>query len=284
MPHPGATARHRHGQRRAAQPRPPWLRPMLALLAVLMVLMPVTWVFFRNGGSGMAADNDTPYVEWVDDRYQSAKPTVADWTTSTEPTEEEPSSSPTKTPSTSPTSTPTPSATATPTGRLSTAPTTGPTESGRPTSQPTSPGETETPTPRPTNTTSSPTRPPNTPDDDDGSMTRVERELYNLIGAARADNGCAPLRADSDLTYSARERAKSQADEDAPASTGGGTDAASAQDDARAAYNDMMRRYSSVILDCSMDRLGIGYGDARHCTLLLLCKTEKRWAADFARD
>lgn len=256
---------------------------MLAIFAVLMVLVPITWVLFRNGGRGMAADNEAPYVEWVDDRYQSAKPTVADWTT-TEPTLG-PSGSPTETPSDSPTSTPTPSTT--PTDELSTTPTTSP--SDHPTSRPTSPGQTRPPTTRPTN---SPTTPPPSPPSDDGNMNRVERELYDLIGGARADHGCGPLRPDSNLSGPARQQAAEMAEEGEYSSDNSSEAVAGAKDDdldARAAFDQMMRNQSGTVLNCGLTRLGVGQGTHKYCSSIGLgglCLGAKKprsgWVADFA--
>jgi hypothetical protein len=283
MPHPGAAARHRPNRHRRAKvrrPRPPWLRPMLAIFAVLSVLMPVTWMLFRNDFLGVAANNEVPYVEWVDDRYASASPKVADW--SSDPTESQtPSKQPTESPTDSPDQTPT-TPTTTPSGDPSTTPTTSPTD---PTSRPTSSDPTRRPNrPRPPNPPTSPT--PSTPSDD-GNMDPLERELFDLIGGARAENGCAPLRPDSNLTESARSHAQVQA-ESGDTETGSGTDAISGESDAREAYKDLMKHYSSVLLDCSMDRLGIGRRSHEYCGDILCPLTGKdertRWVADLAKD
>lgn len=250
---------------------------MVAVGVVIGIVLPIGWVMLRDGGGSVSAgDQSIPYSTLTDDKY----PSLPEPSRSPSPTPT-PSATPSATPSRTPTSSPSASgSTRTPSGgRSQTADPTGDPggthSSGHP-SNGTSPSVTTDPT----------SEPPSSEPADDGNMTARELELFTMINNARVDKGCDKLRRDSDLTGSARSHAQSQADKDTT-KLGSGTDAiagGNGNESTRTAYNTMMDSYGSVLLDCSRDRLGIGYGYYEKCLLWPICRETSRWVADFGWD
>jgi uncharacterized protein YkwD len=264
-------------------------RPVVAVALVVLVGAGGAWLMFSESGDGMAADQSIPWSTMTDDRYVSDEP--VDYTPKPRRTPSK-SPSPSNTPSETPTRTPTPSETPTPdpTDRPASVPTssstTVPTSDPRPTHDPTT-------TPRPTSSTS--TRPTKTPKPtkttppwtDGGGMVDNEKALFDMINSARQNRGCAALLPDTDLTTSARGYAQESA-RDNTTGTRSGTEAAAAGDgdeSTRDAYNRMMDAYGRTLMNCSLDKLGVGYAYYENkpllCPLLNPCVEESRWIATF---
>ena len=255
---------------------------------MVLVITPISWILLHQPQND-EADASVPMVTRTDDTYitpstkaakvtPSAKvtvpPTATPTATPTSTPSTTPSTTPTESPTDSPTETPTKSSTKTPTVAPTSAPTT------QPSTAPTSPGRTVT-TPGPTQTTTTPPPPPV-----DGGMQPNEKQLFDMIDNARADNGCAPLKQDPGLTNSARGTAGSRAktgsgmnDTSAP-QVGAGGDNMTAQQ----AYNKLMSSDSrSTVLDCGKTTLGVGFGTAKHCTLIIIACTDRNvWVANFS--
>jgi cytoskeletal protein RodZ len=286
MSEPGANARHRH-RRKAPPPGSRVKRPLLAIAVLLLVLAPISWILVQQPNSG-EADASIPYVTGGDDRYVTTSNEPVAATSSPVPS---PSATPTPDDTTAtptPTHSPTPGKTPTrrPTHSPTSVPTDGPTVA--PTDQPTRAGSTLKPTPSKTagpKPTSTPT--PSTPVDK-GSMSPEELQLFTLIDNARKDKGCAPLQRNTSLTKGARTDAQSRADNGKVFASGSSMAAAGGDDwDAQAAFNRMMDKNSSVILNCGLTTLGVGRGTATHevgalCPVLF-CTTKTRvgWVAGF---
>lgn len=118
-------------------------------------------------------------------------------------------------------------------------------------------------------------------------MTGQELELFDLIDSARQDKGCKPLGQDPGLTGGARADAQDRAEE-GNVNSGGGSMAAAGGDDwsAREAFDRMMSRNSSTILNCGLTELGVGAKSERYCKSrpLLICleyANRVAWVADF---
>ena len=245
---------------------------MIAIASVLLVITPISWILLHQPQND-EADASIPIVTRTDDTYitPSAKPAVATPSAKvTVPPTATPTATPTntpsETPSATPTNTPTNTPTDTPTTKSSKSPTTAPTSAPttQPTTAPTSPGRT-VPTPTPTKTTTTPPPPV------DGGMDANEQQLFDLIDNARADNGCARLKEDPSLTSGARSTAQSRATSgdnlngSSGSQVGAGGDGMTAQQ----AYNQLMKKYKSQVLDCGRTTLGVGMKSADHDTGML---------------
>ncbi|MEV6413389.1 hypothetical protein [Kribbella sp. NPDC051718] len=294
-----AAGRRRRNKPATARPESRLKRITVAMGTVILVITPISWILLHQPQSN-EADASVPYVTRDDDTYlkASTKPVVA------RPTATTPSGTPTGTPSAG---TPSPSDTPstpgqTPTDAPSTTPTDGPTDqptdgptTGGPTDGPTSgtttkaPGNPNNPTPThsPTNTpstTPSTTTPP--PPADGGSMSAEEQELFALVDNQRVESGCSPLRRNSNLTGGARAEAEDRARTGQMAS-GGSSGASTGGKDmtAKAAFDRLMSSNSRTVLDCGLDELGVGQGDAKYCTTqVLVClntATRYAWVVDF---
>lgn len=265
-------------------------RPVVAVALVVLVGAGGAWLMFSESGDGMAADQSIPWSTMTDDRYVSDEP--VDYTPKPRRTPSKspsPSSTPSKTPSRTPTpsETPTPDPTDRPTSVPTSSSTTVPTSDPRPTQDPTT-------TPRPTSSSSTqPTKTPKPtkttpPWTDDGDMTADEQSLYGMINTARRDKGCADLLPDSGLTGQSRSQAGVMAEEREYSAdgrnqaAGGGSGSVSAS----SAYEQMMDDYSGILLDCGLDKLGVGRAKDADCILDLFggCvgqTTTTGWAATF---
>lgn len=256
-------------------------RPVIAVALVVLVGAGGAWLMFSESGDGLAADESIPWSTMTDDRYVSDEP--VDYTPKPRRTPtKSPSASPTRTPSETPTpsdtvtpSEPTDEPTSVPTSSSTTVPTSDP----RPTTRPTSTGRpTQSTSPRPTKTPS--TTPPW---NDGGNMDGDEKALYDMIDSARRNKGCAELLPDSGLSDRSRSRAGQMA-EDRSYSGGSGsqtTAGGGGSVSASSAYDQMMSNYGSTLLDCGLDRLGVGRAQDEDC-LLFLCSATTGWAATFA--
>ncbi|TCC04458.1 CAP domain-containing protein [Kribbella soli] len=265
---------------------------MIAIASVLLVITPISWILLHQPQND-EADASIPIVTRTDDTYitpttkaavatPSARVTVPPTATPTAT----PTSTPSETPSKTPTNTPTNTPTDTPTTKSSKSPTTAPTSAptSNPTTAPTSPGRT-VPTPTPTETTTTPTTPP-TPADN-GSMESIELQVFNMIDSARASNGCAPLKRDTDMTKSARSDAVSRSKSTSRLNASGGSMSAAGGDDwkAKQAFDQMMTQSRSTILNCGLTTGAVGFGYTEHCKILLcLTGTADRnvWVANFS--
>jgi len=257
---------------------------------VVLVITPISWILLHQPQND-DADASVPIVTRTDDTYitpttkaakvtPSAKVTVPPTATPTATPTSTPSATPSTTPTESPTDTPTDKPTKSSTRTPTVAPTSAPTT--QPTTAPTSPGRTVT-TPGPTQTTTAPPPPPV-----DGGMAPNEKQLFDMIDNARADNGCAPLKQDPSLTTSARGTAGSRSktgsgmNDSSGSQVGAGGDKMSAQQ----AYDDLMADSKGTVLNCSLDTLGVGFGTSERCTLWLLgciASTDRNvWVANFS--
>ncbi|MEV0794744.1 hypothetical protein [Kribbella sp. NPDC050459] len=254
---------------------------------MVLVITPISWILLHQPQND-DADASVPIVTRTDDTYITPTTKAAKVTPSakvTVPPTATPSATPTSTPSATPSTTPTESPTDTPTDKPTksstrtptVAPTSAPTSN--PTTAPTSPGRTVT-TPGPTQTTT--TTPP--PPPVDGGMDANEKQLFDMIDNARVDNGCARLKQDPSLTNSAEGTAGSRAktgsgmNDSSGSQVGAGGDKMSAQQ----AYDDLMADSKGTVLNCSLDTLGVGFGTAERCTLLLFCTDRNVWVANFS--
>jgi hypothetical protein len=117
-------------------------------------------------------------------------------------------------------------------------------------------------------------------------MVPQEQELFSLVDNKRVENGCAPLRRNSNLTGGARAEANDRARTGQLAS-GGSSGASTGGKDmtAKAAFDRLMSSNSRTVLDCGLDELGVGQGDAKYCTTqVLVClntATRYAWVVDF---
>lgn len=270
-------------------------RTLIAVASVIVVITPISWILLHQPQND-PADASIPMVTRTDDTYitPSTKPAVSTPSarvtpTPTAPPTGTPSATPTGTPSATPTTSPTDSPTDTPTGtptRESTRnPTTAPTSapsSTDPTTAPTSPGRTIT-TPKPTPTPTQTTPPPPARD---GGMSPDELQLFDMIDNARTSAGCAPLEQDPGLTTSARSDAQSRSKSGSSSNTGSSKTAAVGDEiSVQQAYNQMMSKSRSTVLNCGLKTLAIGYWSTEHCKILLcLTGTADRhaWVADFS--
>jgi uncharacterized protein YkwD len=119
-------------------------------------------------------------------------------------------------------------------------------------------------------------------------MSGNEQQLFSLIDDARAQNGCAPLGRDSNLTNGARDDAGDHAQSgdvsgsDASKASTGGEDMS-----AQAAFDRLKNDSSGTLLNCGLRELGVGRatGTYRTCggLLNLFCSDHTRvaWVADF---
>ncbi|WP_460666889.1 CAP domain-containing protein [Kribbella swartbergensis] len=121
-------------------------------------------------------------------------------------------------------------------------------------------------------------------------MTAEELQLFDMIDAARVENGCAPLEQDPSLTDGARSDADERAESGAVNSSGSSKTTAGGNSwTAQQAYNQMMTQSRSVVLNCNLDTLGVGRETARYCSrfnLFGICigtwNTRVAWVADFS--
>ncbi|TDW79736.1 hypothetical protein EV137_8077 [Kribbella pratensis] len=255
------------------------------------MITPISWILLHQPQND-EADASIPIVTRTDDTYitpttkaavatPSARVTVPPTATPTATPTSTPSETPSATPSSSPTNTPTDSPTTKSSKTPTTAPTSAPTT--QPTTAPTSPGRT-VPTPTPTQTTTTTPPPPV-----DGGMNADEQQLFDLIDNARVNNGCARLKEDPSLTSGARSTAQSRAtsgdnlNSSSGSQVGAGGDGMTAQQ----AYNQLMKKYRSQVLDCDRTTLGVGMKSATHKTGLLcpiVCGSATRyaWVANYS--
>jgi hypothetical protein len=293
------------GRRRRNKPAPARQesrakRIAVAIGTVILVITPISWILLHQPQS-TEADASVPYVTRDDDTYvgSSAKPIAARPTATTPgtpsgtPTAGTPSPSgtpttpgrtPTSGPSTTPTDGPTDGPTAGPTDRPTTRATGGPTDSSTPQAPD---NQNPTPTRSPSNTPSTtPTTTTPPPPSDSGSMTAEEVELFSLVDNKRVANGCSPLHRNSNLTGGARAEAEDRA-RTGQVSSGGSSGASTGGKDmtAKAAFDRLMGSNSRTVLDCGLDELGVGQGDAKYCTTqVLVClntATRYAWVVDF---
>lgn len=265
------------------------MRPVIAVALVVLVGAGGAWLMFSESGDGMAADQSIPWSTMTDDRYSSDEP--VDYTpkprrTPSKSPSESPSRTPSESPSRTPSETPTPDPTDRPTSVPTSSSTTVPTSDPRPTTDPTT-------TPRPTSSNS--TRPTKTPKPtkttppwtDDGDMTDDELSLYGMINNARRNKGCADLLPDSGLTEQSRSQAGEMAEDRAYSADGRNQAAAGGNDSVSAstAYEQMMSDYGGILLNCALDKLGVGKAEDEDCIVDLLgCvgrSTTTGWAATF---
>ncbi|MGW6201374.1 hypothetical protein ACWF0M_34865 [Kribbella sp. NPDC055110] len=254
------------------------------------MITPISWILLHQPQND-EADASIPIVTRTDDTYitpttkaavatPSARvtvpPTATPTATPTNTPSATPSNTPTNTPTDTPTDTPTKSSTKIPTSAPTSAPTT------QPTTAPTTPGRT-VPTPTPTETTTTPPPPV------DGGMDSNEQQLFDLIDNARVNNGCARLKEDPSLTNSAEATADGRAKSGDSLNSGSGSQVGAGGDGmtAQQAYNQLMNRYKSTVLDCGRTTLGVGMKSADHSTGILcplICGSAKRyaWVANFS--
>ncbi|GAA3587750.1 hypothetical protein [Kribbella ginsengisoli] len=287
-----AAGRRRRSKPATARPESRLKRITVAMGTVILVITPISWILLHQPQSN-EADASVPYVTRDDDTYlkSSTKPVVA------RPTATTPSSTPSGTPAGTPSPSDTPSTPGrTPTGDPSTTPTEGPTDG--PTDRPTTTGATDGPTSStttkaPDNPNTTPTHSPSTtpsstppPPADGGSMSAEEFELFSLVDNKRVESGCSPLHRNSNLTGGARAEAEDRARTGQMAS-GGSSGASTGGKDmtAKAAFDRLMSSNSRTVLDCGLDELGVGQGDAKYCTTqVLVClntATRYAWVVDF---
>ncbi len=297
MSEPGATARRRRSRRAAPQPSRV-RRPLIAIASVILVITPISWILLHEPQSDQA-DASVPYVTRDDDTYITAStdpvvdttdapPTAVPSTTPTPgKTPTTPGVTPTLTPGQTPgtpgTTDPTITPTDGPTGRPTDTPTTGTTTAPPPSSETQNPRPTKTPTRTPTDDPT-PSTPPN---DDDGSMSGAEVELFSLVDNARQDRGCAPLRRNSDLSNGAGSDADTRA-RNGQVSDGGNSYAATGGDgmSAKSAFDKLKSERGGTIFNCGLTELGVGRADRDHCVidLGLACLSSKNrvaWVVDF---
>jgi hypothetical protein len=118
-------------------------------------------------------------------------------------------------------------------------------------------------------------------------MTSDELQLFDLIDAARVDNGCAPLEQDPGLTKSARSDAEQRSESTRNLNQNGPSMSAAGGDEftAQQAFNKMMSQSRSTILNCNLSTLAVGLGTTEYCKVPLLCLTgttdRNAWVADF---
>jgi uncharacterized protein YkwD len=254
----------------------------------MLVITPISWILLHQPQSDQA-DASVPYVTRDDDTFlvdSNDQPVVAT------PTVPEDGESPTPTPGKTP-GTPKPTVVPTTPGQT---PTSTPSTTVKPTD---GPGTTSTPSdpppsndPEPTNSPSTSTPPTKTtpppPPSDDGNMDGNEEELFALVDNKRTENGCSSLRPNSNLSNGAQADASTRAangdvsDRDASMAAEGGDGV----DTAKEAFDRLMSRSSSTILNCGLDELGVGHDQAKYCTTKLLgacLGTSKRdsWVVDF---
>jgi len=249
---------------------------LIAIASVILVITPISWILLHQPQND-SADASIPIVTRTDDTYitPTTKPVVAPTTRASTPPTATPTATPTQTPTDSVTPTTTPSTTE---STESTATPTTDRSSKSPTAPPDDP--TTAPTQRPTATT-----PP--PPADDGSMNSTELALFNLIDNARTNQGCAPLKRDSDITSGARGDAASRARSGSVNYKTGSMSAAGGDKwTAQKAFDQMMSQSRSTVLNCGLTTLGVGFGTAEHCTVqVLVClgKADRNaWVADFS--
>ncbi|MFF0345007.1 hypothetical protein [Kribbella sp. NPDC004875] len=262
------------------------------MASVLLVITPISWILLHQPQND-DADASVPIVTRTDDTYITPSTKAAVSTPTTRPTIP-PTATPTATPTTTPTATPTDTPTGTPTDSAS--PTTVPSRtpsttepSSTPTSErstvaPTTPGRTvNSPKPTPTKTTTTPPPPV------DGGMRGTEQQLFDMIDDARVNNGCARLKQDPSLTTGARSTAGSRAASGDNLNSGSGSQAGAGGDNmtVQQAYNQIMKKQQSTVLNCGLTTLGVGVGSADHNTGLLcplFCSTAARnaWVANFS--
>jgi uncharacterized protein YkwD len=269
-------------------------RPVIAVALVVLVGAGGAWLMFSESGDGVAADESIPWSTMTDDRYVSDE--SVDYTPKPRRTPtRSPSESPGETPSETPSETATPTETVPPTADPTDEPTddptsiptssstSDPTSDPRPTTRPTSTGRpTQSTSPRPTKST--PTTPPW---NDGGDMNGDEQALFDMIDSARTDKGCSPLLPDSGLSEQSRSSAGRMAED--RQYSGGGKQAAAGGGGSvspSSAYDQMMSSYGGILLDCGLDRLGVGKAEDQDCIIGLLgCigkSTTTGWAATFA--
>ncbi|WP_246485981.1 hypothetical protein [Kribbella qitaiheensis] len=261
-------------------------RTMVAIGTVMLVITPISWILLHEPQSDQA-DASIPYITRDDDTYITAsnEPVVATTgpRSTTKPT---PGATPTK-PTRTPSATPTPGddPTRTPSVHPTTVPTDGPgDETSTPTDEPTRSGESHGPKP-----TAVPSKPPATPPStqppaDDGSMNGDEQQLFSLIDDARVQNGCAPLRRDSNLTGGARTEAGGRAKSNDMSSTGASKASTGSEDmSAQAAFDRLKNESSGTLMNCGLHELGAGRGTTTYRTCVLICSNHTRvaWVADF---
>jgi hypothetical protein len=120
-------------------------------------------------------------------------------------------------------------------------------------------------------------------------MDANEQQLFDLIDNARVNNGCARLKEDPNLTKGAETTAQSRAtsgdnlNSSSGSQVGAGGDGMTAQQ----AYNQLMKKYKSQVLDCGRTTLGVGMKSADHDTGILcplICGSAARnaWVANFS--
>jgi hypothetical protein len=271
---------------------------------VILVITPISWILLHQPQSN-EADASVPYVTRDDDTYlkASTKPVVARpsattpgtpsgtpsaGTPSPSGTPSTPGQTPTDGPSTTPTDGPTDGATSGPTDGPTDGPTTGTTEGptdGSTTKAPDNPNTvpTNSPSNSPSSTPSTTTPPPPA---DGGSMSAEEAELFALVDNKRVESGCSPLRRNSNLTGGARAEAEDRA-RTGQMTSGGSSGASTGGKDmsAKAAFDRLMSSSSRTVLNCGLDELGVGQGDAKYCTTqVLVClstATRYAWVVDF---
>jgi hypothetical protein len=117
-------------------------------------------------------------------------------------------------------------------------------------------------------------------------MSGSEAELFSLVDNKRVENGCSPLRRNSNLTGGARAEAQDRA-RTGQMATGGSSGASTGGKDmtAKTAFDRLMSSSSKTVLNCGLDELGVGQGGAEYCTAqLLVClstATRYAWVIDF---
>ena len=283
-----AATRGRRSRRAAARPESRVKRTVVALGTVMLVITPISWILLHQPQSDRA-DASVPYVTRDDDTYlvdSDNQPVIAT------PTVPEDGESPTPTPGKTP-GTPKPTAVPTTPGQRPTStPTTAkPTDGPGTTSTPSNPTPSNDPdaTGSPSNTPSStPTNTPPPPPADDGSMDGQEEELFAMVDNERTEQGCSSLRPNSSLSNGAQADASTRAangdvsDRDSSMAAEGGDGV----DTAKEAFDRLMSKYSSTILNCGLDEVGVGHDQAKYCTTKLLgacLGTSERdsWVVDF---
>ena len=115
-------------------------------------------------------------------------------------------------------------------------------------------------------------------------MDADEKQLFDMIDNARVNNGCARLKQDPALTNSAEGTAGSRAKTGSGMNDSSGSQVGAGGDkmNAQQAYDDLMADSKGTVLNCGLTTLGVGFGTAPRCTLLLFCTDRNVWVANFS--